>query len=140
MGEVPLGAEADMGPIERLRRSEELYARAFNQNPVAMTITHGETQRFTAVNDAFLTLFGYWRSDVIGKNSLELGLWPDRSDRERVGERLAQEGLTPFGRATIRTKTGTHVPCLVAHRLLRMSEGVSVLSVLVPMPQGEGSG
>jgi PAS domain S-box-containing protein len=129
-----VSAEADAGAIDRLRRSEELYARAFNQNPVAMTITHGETQRFTAANDAFLTLFGYWRSDVIGKNSLELGLWPDRGERDRVGERLNLDGQTPFGRATVRTKAGKHVVCLVAHRLLRMSEGVSVLSVLVPLP------
>jgi PAS domain S-box-containing protein len=123
-----------MSGVERLRHSEELYGRAFNRNPVAMSITNGATQRFVAVNDAFLTLIGFYRSDVIGRTSAELNLWPDSDSREAVARRLQEVQETPMIRAAVRNRTGTLVPCIVGYRLLDLSTGPSVLSVLVPLP------
>jgi PAS domain S-box-containing protein len=125
-----LGATDDEA-LAALRRSEELYARVFMQNPVAMSITNADTGRFTAANEEFLKLVGYWRAEVIGRTSLELELWPEYGDRERVGERLEAGdviGPLPGG---VRNKQGAVVPCSALFRLLNTSEGALVLTVLV---------
>jgi PAS domain S-box-containing protein len=126
-----LGTTFDDEALAALRRSEELYARAFLQNPVAMTITNAVTGRFTAVNEEFLRLVGYWRAEVIGRTSAELKLWPEYGDRARVGEML-EAGDTPGPvDGGVRTKAGTIVRCKAWFRQLATSEGPTVLTVLV---------
>ncbi len=123
----------DEEAIERLKQSEELFARAFLMNPLPMTITNGETQRFTAVNEGFLQLVGYWRVDLIGRTSSELGLWVLPADREEVGEKLRSEGSTGLLISAIRRKDGREVAVQVAFQLLTPTVGAaSVLSVVVP--------
>ena len=123
----------DEEAVERLKQSEELFARAFLMNPLPMTITNGETQRFTAVNEAFLHLVGYWRVDLIGRTSTELSLWVTPAEREEVGERLRADGSTGLMTSAIRTKDGSKLPVQVAFHLLTPTVGAaSVLTVLVP--------
>jgi PAS domain S-box-containing protein len=109
------------------------------QNPVAMTITNGETGRFTGVNEAFLQLVGHWRAEVIGRTSEELNLWPDYGDRRRVGTRIAEGGVLGPIEGAVRNKKGVNVPCTAFFRLLTTSEGTAVLTVLVPRPGPGGS-
>lgn len=132
LGGAGLGATDDEEALAALRRSEELYARAFMQNPVAMTITNGETGRFTGANEEFLRLVGYWRAEVLGRTSQELALWPDYGDRERVGARLREGERVGPVKGGVRSKAGVVVPCTAFFRMLTTSEGSSVLTVLVP--------
>jgi PAS domain S-box-containing protein len=118
--------------LQRLRASEELYSRAFFLNPVGMTITDGQTQRFTAVNEAFLQLSGFWRADVIGRTSEELELWGQREVRETVTEDLVAEGASGPHDGFMRTKPGGLVACRVHFRLLTAAGAPFVLSTFVP--------
>lgn len=59
---------------ESLRKSEDLFNKAFHSSPSPMTITRRMNGEYIAVNDSFLSLVGQSREDVIGKKSLELGL------------------------------------------------------------------
>jgi PAS domain S-box-containing protein len=117
--------------LAALRRSEELYARVFMQNPVAMSITNAETGRFTGANEEFLKLVGYWRAEVIGRTSQELNLWPDYGDREQVGDRLQAGQVVGPVEGGVRNKMGVVVSCTALFRVLSTSEGQSVLTVLV---------
>ena len=132
---MPDSAGVDQGELlKRLRESEELYARAFMTNPVSMSITDATSERFTHVNAAFCTLVGFPRSEVIGRTSEQLRLWPKRERREGIVERLAGDDAMPLLRATVRTKAGVDVPILVSFRVIQAGEGQSVLSVIVPLP------
>ncbi len=76
-----------------LRLSEERFAKAFRSSPVAMCITTLDEGRFLDVNDAFLRMNNLPDSKtVIGRTSLELGLWFDNDDRGILAERLFREG------------------------------------------------
>ncbi len=125
-----MGATDDEA-LAALRRSEELYARVFMQNPVAMSITNATTGRFTGVNEEFLRLVGYWRAEVIGRTSFELRLWPDYGDRERVGSRLEAGGVVGPVVGGVRNKQGVVVPSTALFRMLTTSDGPCVLTVLV---------
>ena len=121
--------------IQRLRESEELYARAFMSNPVAMSLTDTATGRFTHVNSAFAELVGYTRSEIIGKTSEEMRFWPDRGERERVAKRIEQGDDMPLTEGQIRVKSGRTMRVLVSFRLFPTTPEPTVLSVLVPMPE-----
>lgn len=122
----------DEAALQSLRASEELYSRAFFLNPIGMTVTDGQTQRFTAVNEAFLHLSGFWRSDIIGRTSDELNLWVQREIRETVTNDLQNEGSSGPHSGSMRTKSGELVPVRVHFRLVTAAGAPFVLSTFVP--------
>ena len=74
---------------EELRQSEERFSKAFQTNSAATTITTLPEGRYIDVNDSFLKLLGFKREEVIGKTSVELGLWV--ADRSQVMSQLMQQ-------------------------------------------------
>jgi len=90
-----------------LRESERRFSLAFHANPIPVSISEIETGRILDVNEQFLRTLGYSREEVIGKSSLELGLWANRSDRDRLGKRILQEGgAAQDQEVQIRTRSG----------------------------------
>ena len=75
-----------------LKRSQEMLSHLFASSPEGITLTDMGTGRFTFVNDGFLRRTGFKREDVIGKTSLELGMWPDEQQRLRMVETIRRDG------------------------------------------------
>lgn len=76
-----------------LRASEEKFAKAFMHTPDAVVITELATGRFIEVNHSFEQQFGWSIAEAVGRTSLELGIWADPSDRQRMLEELRNGGL-----------------------------------------------
>jgi PAS domain S-box-containing protein len=68
----------------RLRENEVLFNNAFQFLPIALGVTTIEYGRFIAVNKAFEALYGYDEHELVGKTSLEIGIWVNPSDRNKV--------------------------------------------------------
>jgi diguanylate cyclase (GGDEF)-like protein/PAS domain S-box-containing protein len=66
-----------------LRQSEHKFSMAFDSCPVAASIAMVDDGRFVEVNANFQRDFGWARTELIGRTSVEVGLWPDRETRER---------------------------------------------------------
>jgi two-component system, cell cycle sensor histidine kinase and response regulator CckA len=75
-----------------LRVSEEKFSKAFHLGPDVITITSMEDGRFIEVNDNFLRLTGFARQEVIGRTSVELGLWTNPKDRQQIVALLKRSG------------------------------------------------
>jgi PAS domain S-box-containing protein len=78
---------------KELRQSEARFSKAFRSNPAAMCITAVADGRFIEVNRHYCQIFGYTREELMGRTSLELGLWADPSRRAQVVEQLNSDGL-----------------------------------------------
>nr|WP_313405558.1 PAS domain S-box protein [Pseudomonas sp.] len=76
-----------------LRASEEKFAKAFMHTPDAVAITDRETGRFIEVNPSFEQQFGWSSAEAVGRTSLELGIWADPGDRQRMLEAVRSGGL-----------------------------------------------
>jgi len=71
---------------QKIRESEGQFRAVFDNSPYAITINGAKDRRYLAVNPAFERNTGYTASDVLGKDSVSLGLIsPD------VNEEIAQE-------------------------------------------------
>ena len=80
---------------EALRTSEQRFSTMFQSSPVAMFVTQVRGNHVIKdVNSAFERLFLRPRDAVIGKNTIELALYNDTSDRSILIEELMQAGST----------------------------------------------
>jgi PAS domain S-box-containing protein len=67
-----------------LLRSEEKFSKLFDACPIWSELVSLADGRFIEVNQAFLDISGYDREAVIGKSSIEIGLWPDPDARREI--------------------------------------------------------
>jgi len=75
-----------------LTRSEEIFANAFRLSPVTITISTAGESRLIEVNDKWIELTGFSREEAIGRTPLELGLYEDPEDANRVNRLVAASG------------------------------------------------
>jgi len=92
--------------VTDLRKSEQRFARAFHANPVPTSISEAETGRILDVNDQFLKVLGYSRSQLLGHSSTELGIWATPEDRLRVGHRVLADGAIYNEEVNLRSSSG----------------------------------
>jgi diguanylate cyclase (GGDEF)-like protein/PAS domain S-box-containing protein len=75
-----------------LRASEQRFSVAFMAAPFASSITRVADGRFVEANERYAADFGWNREELIGKTSLEVGLWPDSASRKRWLALLEENG------------------------------------------------
>ncbi|MHA6494485.1 PAS domain S-box protein [Pseudomonas borbori] len=76
-----------------LRSSEEKFSQAFRHTPDAVVITEKDSGRFIEVNPSFERQFGWTAAEAIGRTSVELGVWANPDDRNRMVEALQKGSL-----------------------------------------------
>jgi len=87
------------------QQSEERFAKAFGSSPEGISISTQKEGRLLEVNDAYVRMMGYERSELIGKSVKELNLWA-RGERDQVMARLRESGAIRDYNTTFRTKEG----------------------------------
>ena len=92
--------------IEDLTRSQIHFQSLFHWIPSAVGISTLAEGRFIDVNEGFSGLTGYRREEVIGRTTLELGMWADPSQRAIVLQELQKQGSLHNREGQLRTKSG----------------------------------
>jgi PAS domain S-box-containing protein len=103
-----------------LRKSEEKFAKAFHQSPLAFTLTRMNDDRLVEVNAGFEQATGHSRDDVIGKTTSDLALWVSTDQRDKLFEELKTTGQFPGAEVAFRTKSGELREALVSGVLIEI--------------------
>jgi len=77
---------------EDLKRADERLSVVFSSAPVGIAVSTVEEGRLLEANREFARLLGYAREEVLGRSTLELGLWADPADRPRHAARILAAG------------------------------------------------
>ena len=94
--------------ISQLRLSEEKFSKVFYLNPSACGLSDLATGKYIEVNEAFYTLFGFDKNEVIGKTAMELGILA--SDvRTEILSKTEDGGSVPYSEAILKSKNGTTI-------------------------------
>ncbi len=112
-----------------LQASEERYRTAFHTSIDAVNINRLNDGMFIEINPAFTDMTGHERAEVIGRTSLELNIWADIGDRQRLVELLQRDSKCANFEARFRKKNGELVWGLMSATLTSFEGVPCILSV-----------
>ena len=137
VGGVPLVIGTARDVTERvqnqriLRASEGRFATAFYSSPIAMAITTLAEGRYVDLNEAFERQMGYERSEVVGRTSLELNVWPTPAHRAAMTEALLRRKAIRHQNAEFRTKSGRLITTVYSAGLVTLDGQPCVLAAIL---------
>jgi PAS domain S-box-containing protein len=91
---------------DALHEVQSLFAAAFRLNPIPMGLLSWPEGRHVEVSDAWTASFGYSRAEALGMDSVQLNLYADVGERQRLFEALAREGRVRDREMRLRSKNG----------------------------------
>jgi diguanylate cyclase (GGDEF)-like protein/PAS domain S-box-containing protein len=115
---------------EALRVSEERYRVAFQTSLDGININRLSDGLYIECNKAFLDITGYEREEVIGRTSLELGIWADHRNRHRLVEILRQNTSCRELEVQFRKKSGEVFWVVVSASLIELDGETCILSMV----------
>jgi PAS domain S-box-containing protein len=116
----------------RVRAAEERLAKIFYRGPAAMFVVSWPGLVYRDVNQEFLDLTGYWRADVVGRATDEIGLLADTAARAQSGELLRQHGSASNLLVSCRLKSGELRPMVASFTLVSVGGETLSIGTLTP--------
>lgn len=113
---------------EELRQSEQRFAKAFHASPVAISITNMKGV-YLDVNDYFLRLTGYRRIDLIGRTSIEVGMWVATEEREVMVDLLKTNGTVRNFETQVRIRSGEQRDGLASFEMIELEGETCILAL-----------
>ena len=91
---------------EELKKSEEKFSKVFRESPITLSLMRVKDGRYIEVNETFERRTGWTRNEVIGRTTLDIGIWVDLGQREDFLRRLSVEGRARNIEVNLRMKNG----------------------------------
>ncbi len=117
--------EAQNGLIQ----AEEKFRKAFHINPDSININRLSDGLYLDVNKGFENIMNYRKDEVVGKTSLELSIWKNVKDRERLVNELKSKGYAENLEAEFLTKNGETKIGLMFANIIKIGEENCVISI-----------
>ena len=134
-----LGMAVDITDHKRvegdLRDSEEVFAKAFRESPMALTLTSAVDYRYLDVNTTFEQITGWKRQEVIGRTPFEINLWSDPAERQRFVERLQAEAPVRDWEVRFRRRDGSERIGLGSGDLIEIANEPCIISVFADVTE-----
>ncbi len=109
--------------------SEEVFRTVFHTSPDAISITRLSDGAYVAINESFTRMAGWEERDVLGRTSLDLGIWVEPGARARLTEGLRAKGVVENLEAEFRCRDGRILSGLMSARVIAVGGEPSLLSV-----------
>ncbi|MCI0475421.1 MAG: PAS domain S-box protein, partial [Anaerolineales bacterium] len=111
-----------------LAESQKRFALAFRSSPYAITITRASDGKIVDVNEGFTQIAGYSAAECIGKTTVELNLWVDEQDRNRVVAELVKGNPISGMELRFRRKDGALITGLFSANTFAVGNETCILS------------
>ncbi len=116
--------------LQIIRESEEQMARMFYASPVPMALRTFDTGRYLLVNQGFIELTGYYRSELVGEPSKRLKIW-DPDAFKAAQEELSANPVAADRELRLRRKDGQILSCRVSFGRFETATGVQIVAVVL---------
>ena len=114
---------------EQLKESEDKFSLTFKSSPDAVNIYRLDDGLCVDINEGFTRTTGFTRDDFIGKTSLELNIWRDPADRERLVQGIREKGFCENLEAQFRKKDGSLITGLMSARVILLKGVPHIISI-----------
>jgi PAS domain S-box-containing protein len=112
-----------------LRESERKFVAAFDASPDAVNINRLDDGMYVNINRGFTKLTGFTAEDVRGRSSLDINIWADANDRQRLVENLKEKGYCENLEAKFRRKDGSLTTALMSARVVFFNDIAHIISI-----------
>jgi len=116
--------------LDRLVASEQRFTTIFHDSPVAILISDVVDGRIIDANAAALTLSGYTRDEVIGHDTVELGVFASPEERRHLVRPALERGHGNALEHQVHNKRGEPVTILISFSLLALDGQNRLLSIV----------
>ena len=113
------------------KTAEEMFSTIFVISPIPTLITELDSGTIIDANKAFTDLVQLNREQVIGYDTLDLGIWNAESDREKMVERIRASKCAANFPVTIINSAGNQRECLVSAELIELGDKPRLVTMMV---------
>jgi len=117
------------------KKYEEVYYKIFRVTANMLAISRMKDGIFMQVNDAFQTILGYSRDELIGKSSLEIGLFVNPKDRAAIIKMLMNNQPVRNVAVSFRAKDGRTVDTLFSADTLTINKEDCLLTTAIDITE-----
>jgi PAS domain S-box-containing protein len=114
---------------EALITSEERFRLAFHTSPDSISINRLKDGLYVDINEGFSNITGYSREEIIGKTSLEVNIWGNQKDRDKLVNELIEHGFVNNLEAPFRMKDGRIITGLMSARIITLNNTLNIIAV-----------
>lgn len=111
-------------------QNKAIYDLTINTIPDAVFITRLKDGLILKVNDGFEHLSGFSADEVIGKTTLDLNIWDNPADRQKLITLLADSGYVENLEFKFNRKNGKTLIGLISSRTVILQEKPHIVSVI----------
>jgi len=115
---------------ETLRQSEEKFSTIFHASPDAIILSRLHDGLMLDVNESFTRITGFTVEEVIGKTSIDLGVWNDVNDRSKLEALIKKHSEVKNFEACLITKNSSSLLAQISARTIQL-DGVSCLLIIL---------
>ena len=115
---------------EKLRHSEERFAKAFRSSPMAITISTKTGGRYVEANDAFLQMLDRQQDEIIGHTASELNVWDAPEDRNAMVSELERTGRVSLFETRFNSKSRGVRDVRISAETIQLGEIPCILSII----------
>jgi len=112
-----------------LAEARDQLQKIFNTSPDAALLTRMTDGMVMDVNDGYSTITGYSRIEMLGKSTLEIQLWKNPVDRDRVVDELTRNGTIENYEAPFILKDGREITGLMSARIIDIQGIPHIISI-----------
>jgi PAS domain S-box-containing protein len=118
-----------------LEKSEEKFAKAFNNSPTAITLTRLTDGKIVDVNDSALELLGHNREELIGHTVIELQIWANPIEREKFSEELKERGFISNREIALQRKDRALINAIASSTLIDIEGDQYLLTSVIDITE-----
>ncbi len=97
-----------------MKEAKEHFELIFNTSPDAAIITRLDNGEIVSVNDGFTNLTGFNHKETLGKSILELNIWKNPADRQKLLDEILKNGFCDNFESEFLKKDGTQIIGIVS--------------------------
>ena len=101
----------------------------FNTSPDAAVITRLKDGRIVDISDGYCAISGYSRDEMTGKSSLEINIWKDIEDRNKVVKMLREKGSCENYEAVFVRKDGMEITGIMSAKVIDLQGVPHIISI-----------
>lgn len=125
---------------QSIRHNEERYRLIFETSVDSISINRAADGTYIDCNQSFLDAIGYSRDQILGRTSLELGIWSNPADRNILLDALSQSKTCRDLEVCFRRKNGEIFWARMSAALLEIDGVPCILSITRDISEAKSAG